>query len=404
VRPNLRLIAIILTVAAIFPPYQRASARNKEILPPSTTAPLARGELIGEVRYRCDQNAKPCSITEFMEKARVCALLVVKSEKIRFYRFDTSNKFCESDPGPNGWGKRFGTASVTKSITSTLLGDAIATKFRARTRAEFQAILNKPVDHFVKDLAEQPPRSAYHKVPLDRLIRMRSGVIWRENGWHGWFSDNEQFRRRVRGEWETVTDFASKYRGAAPGGETPEFNYSALDAAMAAVVAEEMLARERLTEFLERGIWHAIGAEAPASWGVDIAETAIGPCCFRATVRDLARFGLLVLNKGRNAEGRQVIPTAWFDIATAGHSPIDAIPGDNPSVNGGCPLDYRHFWWLFPGRSDFTAIGRSGQFVHIYPDTDTVIVQISDWGAWKNGDYLQCETFKVHDALVKAAR
>ncbi|GEM_PF-4365163 len=125
---------------------------------------------------------------------------------------------------------------------------------------------------------------------------MRSGVIWREYGWNGWFSDNEQFRRCVRGDWETVTEFASKYRGAATGGETPEFNYSALDAAMAADGAEEMLGSERLTEFLERGIWHAIGAEAPASWAVDIAETAIGPCCFRATVRDLARFGPFVLN------------------------------------------------------------------------------------------------------------
>ncbi|RVP48889.1 hypothetical protein [Sinorhizobium medicae] len=112
---------------------------------------------------------------------------------------------------------------------------------------------------------------------------------------------------------------------------------------MAAVAAEAMLGNERLTEFLEHGIWRAIGAEAPASWGVDKAETAIGPCCFRATVRDLARFGLFVLNKGRNADGRQIILSAWFDIATKGHSSIDKIPWDNPSFNPGWPLDYRYF-------------------------------------------------------------
>lgn len=341
-RPSLRLIAVILiTAATTLLSHEHAFSENREIQPPSRTAPLAKGDLIGEIGYRCGESAKPCSITEFMDKARVCALLVLKSQKIRFYRFDSSNRFCQSDPGPNGWGKRFGIASVTKSITSTLLGHAIASKFRARTRGEFHAILSKPVDRFVKD--EQPPRSAYNGVPLDRAMRMRSGVIWRENGWHGWFSDNEQFRRRVRGKWETVTEFASKYRGAATGPETPEFNYSALDAAMAAVAAEAMLGNERLTEFLEHGIWRAIGAEAPASWGVDKAETAIGPCCFRATVRDLARFGLFVLNKGRNADGRQIIPSAWFDIATKGHSSIDAIPWDNPSFNPCCPLDYRYF-------------------------------------------------------------
>lgn len=267
-RPNLRLIAVILiTAATTLLSHEHAFSENREIQPPSRTAPLAQGDLIGEIGYRCGESAKPCSITEFMDKARVCALLLLKSQKIRFYRFDSSNRFCQSDPGPNGWGKRFGIASVTKSITSTLLGHAFASKFRARTRGEFHAILSKPVDRFVKD--EQPPRSAYNGVPLDRAMRMRSGVIWRENGWHGWFSDNEQFRRRVRGKWETVTEFASKYRGAATGPETPEFNYSALDAAMTAVAAEAMLGNERLTEFLEHGIWRAIGAEAPASWGVD---------------------------------------------------------------------------------------------------------------------------------------
>ncbi|MDX0587092.1 hypothetical protein GHK50_33265 [Sinorhizobium medicae] len=165
-RPSLRLIAVILiTAATTLLSHEHAFSENREIQPPSRTAPLAKGDLIGEIGYRCGESAKPCSITEFMDKARVCALLVLKSQKIRFYRFDSSNRFCQSDPGPNGWGKRFGIASVTKSITSTLLGHAIASKFRARTRGEFHAILSKPVDRFVKD--EQPPRSAHNGVPLD---------------------------------------------------------------------------------------------------------------------------------------------------------------------------------------------------------------------------------------------
>ncbi|MGO6812206.1 hypothetical protein ELI25_29735 (plasmid) [Rhizobium ruizarguesonis] len=55
------------------------------------------------------------------------------------------------------------------------------------------------------------------------------------------------------------------------------------------------------------------------------------------------------------------------------------------------------------GRRDYTAIGRDGQFVHIYPREHVVIVQISDWKAWTNGDLLECETFKAHDAIAAAA-
>ena len=114
---------------------------------------------------------------------------------------------------------------------------------------------------------------------------------------------------------------------------------------------------------------------------------------------DLVRFGLLVLHKGKDPHRRQIIPEAWFDLATT-RTPGDSIPEGNVSYNRGCPLAYRYFWWLFPGRTDFTAVGRGGQFVHVYPDNDTLIVQLSDWTV--NEGELECETFRAHDALMHA--
>lgn len=84
-RPNMRLIAVILiTAATTLLSHEHALSESREIRRPSRTAPLAQGDLIGEIGYRCGESAKPCSITEFMNKARVCALLVLKSLKIRF--------------------------------------------------------------------------------------------------------------------------------------------------------------------------------------------------------------------------------------------------------------------------------------------------------------------------------
>ena len=192
-----------------------------------------------------------------------------------------------------------------------------------------------------------------------------------------------------------------KYRASKARRPNQPFNYSALDAAIVAETAEKIVAGKKLTHFLETGLWTSIGAEGYANWGIDRAGTAIGPCCFRLRVGDLMRFGILVLNKGQDPRGYQVVPRAWFDLATRYRPGADDIPRGNSSYNAKCPLAYRYFWWLFPKRTDFTAFGRGGQFVHIYPTENTLIVQISDWRG--ENDELQCDTFRAHDELMRAA-
>uniref|UniRef100_UPI003F490878 serine hydrolase domain-containing protein n=1 Tax=Ensifer adhaerens TaxID=106592 RepID=UPI003F490878 len=376
-----------------------AATKNEPIQAPSTSAALPDKIEIGEIRYACRGGTATCPLSEFMDKARVCALLVVRDHKYRIEKFDLSNTFCREDGERNGRKRLFGVASVAKSITSTLVGHAIAVTEGARTRQDFEAALRRPVGRYVSELRPFVP-SAYAGVPLDRVLRMRSGVWWNEYGWMGLLSGADFFSRRVRHMQETVSHFARRYPLRTFW--SPTFNYSALDAAIAAETADKMLGEVRLTRFLETGIWAAIGAESRASWGVDKAGTAIGPCCFKATVGDLARFGLLVLRRGKDGQGKEIIPEAWFDIATKNRGKVDAIPPRSRSANAKWPLHYGYFWWLNTKGTDFTAIGRDGQFIHIFPDSNTVVVQISDWDSWTNGDALEVETFHAHEALVSA--
>ncbi|MHA4734047.1 MULTISPECIES: serine hydrolase domain-containing protein [Ensifer] len=389
------MIAVLLWL----PGEQSAAAtRNKDIHPPPKSIDLPDDAKIGEITYTCKGGTAKCRISEFMESAKVCALLVVRDEKYRIEKFG-SPEFCDEDGEINERKKLYGVASVAKSITSTLLGHAIATTQGARTRQDFEAVVRRPVGHYVPDLHRFIP-SAYANVPLDQVLRMRSGVFWTEYGWNGFSSGADFFRQMVRKRQESVLEFSHRYVLRKPW--SPTFNYSALDAAIAAQAADEMLGRVRLTEFLETGIWAAIGAESIATWAVDKSETAIGPCCFKATVGDLARFGLLVLRRGKDCRGNEIIPEAWFDIATKSRGDVDKIPPKNQSANANWPLHYGYFWWLNPEGTDFSAIGRDGQFIHIFPDSKTVVVQISDWGAWTNGDALQVESFEAHKALVSA--
>ncbi len=380
-----------------------AMGRNLTIRAPAVANPLPEVMDIGDIYFNCEEGGSSrCRISEFMKYAKVCALLVVKDGAVRFQGFNRSPDVCQDEgTDPDGRAKKYGVASVAKSITSTLLGQVITARYRAKTKADFDRTLKKSIGEIVPELGKGIP-SAYAKVPLDHVLRMRSGVLWREYGWHGLFSGADFFSLMVRKSMaQSILEFAHRYpfrRSGTP----PAFNYSALDAAIVAATAERLLQNRSLVNFMETEFWAAIGAEADATWGVDKAGTAIGPCCLRATVGDLARFGLLVLNRGRAPGQRQIISRTWFEMATKREVGHDTIPDESPSQNIGCPLEYRYFWWLRKGRSDFTAIGRDGQFVHVYPDRDTVIVQISDWDDWS--DALQCETFLAHDALEEAAR
>jgi CubicO group peptidase (beta-lactamase class C family) len=82
--------------------------------------------------------------------------------------------------------------------------------------------------------------------------------------------------------------------------------------------------------------------------------------------RDLARFGLLILNKGK-WKGKQLVSDKWLKEATT------------PSAHG---PDYGYLWWLntkqtrWPSgpASSFAAIGNGGNTVWIDPAHDIVLV------------------------------
>ena len=395
--------AVLAVVLMIVPP---AFAENAPITPASAPITLPVGQDLGDVAYPCQQSASGrCKIGDFMDYARVCALLVIKSGEIRLERYNPDPARCrDEEKAADGPAKLYGLASVTKSLTSILLGHAIAKRRHADTRAEFEAVVAQPVDALIPELAKGRSAGGYAGVPLESLLDMRSGVRWNEyDHWWG-VGDATKFKTEVRDDprEKTIVQFAQEYRKAWSSEVGRTFNYSGLDAAVVAIVAERLLEGPKLTEFLKTGLWEDIGAEGNAKWGIDNQRSPIGYCCFRMTARDLAKFGLLVLNKGRTAKG-QILPEAWFDLVLhprAGR-PID-IPSGNDSHNKGCRLNYSSFWWLFPSQTDFTGVGRNGQFLHIFPSDDTVIVQISDWGDWDNGDFLECESFRAHQALVEA--
>ena len=98
--------------------------------------------------------------------------------------------------------------------------------------------------------------------------------------------------------------------------------------------------------------------------------------------RDLARFGLLYLRRGRWGD-QQIVPKSWVDKLS---QPSEAL-GQYRGIDIG---GYEYLWWteaegkLFPGvnlgRGSFTARGIGGHYLVVIPRRDLVIVHRVDNG------------------------
>jgi CubicO group peptidase (beta-lactamase class C family) len=94
---------------------------------------------------------------------------------------------------------------------------------------------------------------------------------------------------------------------------------------------------------------------------------------FRMSARDLARFGLLYLRKGR-WQDREIVPARWVEESTQAYSHSEAGPG------------YGYLWWTAPlnggfaplvdlPKGTFWAAGVGGQYAFVIPQHDLVVVR-----------------------------
>lgn len=129
-----------------------------------------------------------------------------------------------------------------------------------------------------------------------------------------------------------------------------------------------------VADYLAERIWTRSGTEREAFYTVDSIGTPFAGGGFNATLRDLGRFGLLVLNEGR-WKGEQLIPAEAIARIRAGgdrdvfaKAGYDTLPG----------WSYRGMWWVSHNdHGAFAARGVHGQTIWIDPAAEMVIVRFA---------------------------
>ncbi|MDR5898512.1 serine hydrolase [Halomonas vilamensis] len=129
-----------------------------------------------------------------------------------------------------------------------------------------------------------------------------------------------------------------------------------------------------VAEYLSNRIWSKIGAEREAFYTVDSIGTPFAGGGFNAILRDMARFGQLVLNEGKWG-GEQIIPTqAIARIREGGDREAFAKAGYD-LLEG---WSYRGMWWVsHDDHGSIAARGVHGQTIWIDPAAEMVIARFA---------------------------
>jgi CubicO group peptidase (beta-lactamase class C family) len=255
-------------------------------------------------------------------------------------------------------------ASVTKSITGTLVGQAIVD-------GKIPSVAQPALSFFAeRKVANRDERK--ERVTVEHLLTMSSCLDCKSKG-----------GEPTLWEMHTQPDWTQFMLDLAMVGE-PGSNFVYCSGGMhllsslisrATGMNEEAYARRRL--FGPLGI-------TDIQWPVDPQKVNHGFGNLHLLPRDMAKLGWLFLNHGK-WDGKQVVPAAWVAEATRSH------------IKTGSARDYGYGWWIPApgGLVPFEASGRGGQQISVIPAKNAVIV-------FNGGGFNTAETMKLVTAAFKS--
>ncbi|MBI1807556.1 MAG: serine hydrolase [Ignavibacteria bacterium] len=243
-------------------------------------------------------------------------------------------------------------ASVTKSITSTLIGIAIDKGYIKSVDA--------PVLGFFPERTFANTDSRKRALTVRHLLTMTSGLC---TDFRSGEAQNENVRRS--NDWvqaildaPLVTDPGSQFAYCSAASNL----LSAILTRATGMSAEEFAKRHLFAPLgIKTYIWPGDGHGISNGWGD----------CFLLP-HDMAKIGYLFLNNGV-WEGKQIVSAAWVREATKQH------------VQTGTDEAYGYKWWIIPSLRLFEGRGRGGQRISILSARNLVVV-LNGTGDFEPGD------------------
>lgn len=255
--------------------------------------------------------------------------------------------------------------SVTKSVLSILVGIALDRgylRLDQRLSELLPEVLNPTIDPHIRD------------INVRDLLTMTSGFGSAPFGARAGVPSSEM--------WQWSLNRPMQHTPGA------HFNYDDDDSPNLLSVVLTRAIRQNARTFAEQNLFGPLDI-TNFNWIADSDGYLIGADTLSLTTRDMAKIGLLYLQRGR-WDNKQIVSSDYVANSTMKH---------NDTGNPRRPA-YGYLWWLThtnTGQDAFVASGLGGQLIYVVPKLDLVIAMASSSSV--NGGSVRF----INDILLPAA-
>jgi CubicO group peptidase (beta-lactamase class C family) len=241
--------------------------------------------------------------------------------------------------------------SVTKSVTSTLVGIAIDKGDISSENNEIGGYLGAYASSI------DPIKSA---IRIREILSMTSGI-----------SGNEITNPTEYNNWNNAPNqilyTLNKQMVSSPG---QSFNYNSGASHLLSGILTQATSQTVLN-FAETYLFQPLGINIQY-WQKDKQGIYNGGAGLQLTPYDMLKFGRLYLNKGIYNDVR-VVSEDWINKATSFKISTNDIEPFSPN--------YGYLWWMGNknGHDYFFANGYGGQFILISPDLNLIVIATNNW-------------------------
>ena len=269
--------------------------------------------------------------------------------------------------------------SMSKSLASAALGILVE---------QGKIDVKKSPAHYIPELKN----SGFERVTIQNLLDMATSIDFKETytdmtsdfalkyavamnmGWLPGARDAQPESTEIYG----VHDFLSKYikpnKELEPG---TDFDYNSSNADVIGWLISRV-SGQPYEQFISEKIWSKLGMEHDAYFTVDRAFMPVVTGGMNSTLRDAARFALMIKNEGK-VNNKQLIPSAWINSALNIDEKLKSHMTTNPKYGEESWEAYHNMWWILDGeKGEFCATGIHGQVIYINRSKNTVMVWFSN--------------------------
>jgi len=268
--------------------------------------------------------------------------------------------------------------SMTKSLASTAFGLLVEAG-----KVDLQASPAK----YIPELKG----SGFERVTIQNVLDHATAIDFKENytdfssdfflhyapalnlAWLPGAADAQPTDTEIYGVHDFLVQFIKPDTSLEPGAA---FDYNSSNADLLGWLIAR-ISGESFQDYVQRNIWSKLGAEHDAYIAVDRAFMPVATGGMNTTLRDAARFGIMVRDRGQ-FNGEQVIPARWVDASLE----IDETLRSNMAANAKYQEDpwlaYHNMWWVLDDETgEYCAVGVHGQVIYINRRADTVMAWFS---------------------------